>query len=95
MANIKKFNEMKKWNPQTKGYDTIDNPLSTVGQLIEYLKKFDENTKVAVNVAEEPSEIYEIVETIAKNCTGKGDSLVRTADWEPDEKVILIMGNQY
>lgn len=95
MANIKKFNEMRKWNPQTKESEKIDNPLSTVGQLIDYLKRFDENTKVAVNVAEEPSEIYEIVETTAKRCTGRGDGLVITAEWAPDEKVILIKGNQY
>ncbi len=72
----------------------VDNPLATVGQLINYLKQFDENTKVAVNVAEEPSEI-EIIETTAEKCTGKGDGLVMTADWEPNEKVILIKGNQY
>ena len=92
---LKKFNEMRKWNPETKSSYVVDNPLATVGQLINYLKQFDENTKVAVNVAEEPSEIYEIIETTAEKCTGKGDGLVRTADWAPEEKVILIKGNQY
>jgi hypothetical protein len=47
---------------------------------------------VAVNVAEEPSEI---IETTAGQCTGRGDGLVMTADLAPDEKVILIQGNQY
>lgn len=92
---IKRFNEMKKWNQNTRTYETIDNPLATVGQLINYLKQFDENTKVAVNVAEEPSEIIEIIETTAGECTGRGDGLVMTADLAPDEKVILIKGNQY
>lgn len=92
---LKRFNEMRKWNPETKSSYVVDNPLATVGQLINYLKQFDENTKVAVNFAEEPSEIYEIIETTAEKCTGKGDGLVRTADWAPEEKVILIKGNQY
>jgi antitoxin component YwqK of YwqJK toxin-antitoxin module len=61
----------------------------------EVIKQFDENTKVAVNVAEEPSEIIEIIETTAGQCTGRGDGLVMTADLAPDEKVILIQGNQY
>jgi hypothetical protein len=91
MTNLKKFNEMEEWDLD----GNFDNPLSTVGQLINYLKKFDENTKVAVNVAEEPSEILEIVETTVGRCTGRGDSLSDTAGWSESEKVILIKGNQY
>ena len=89
------FVDMRKWDSVNKKSVVIDNPLGTVGQLINYLKQFDENTKVAVNVAEEPSEIYNIRETTAANCTGRGDGLVMTADWASDEKVILILGNQY
>jgi hypothetical protein len=92
---IKKVDEMRKWDPTTRKSYTVENPLGTVGQLIEALKKYDPNTKVAINVREEPSEIMKIVETTAEECTGRGDGLVDTADWRPDDEVILIMGNQY
>jgi hypothetical protein len=95
LTHIKKFNEMRKWNPETKKIDVVENPLGTVGQLIKYLEQFNPDTKVAINVAEEPSEIFEIVETTAERCAGRGDGLVITADWAPEEKVILIKGNQY
>ena len=92
---LKRVDEMRKYDPTTRKSYTVENPLGTVGQLIEALKKYDPDTKVAVNVAEEPSEIFQIVETTAEECTGRGDGLVDTADWNPDEPVILIMGNQY
>jgi hypothetical protein len=95
LKNFKKINEMRRWDPTTKSSYVVDNPLSTVGQLIKYLEKFDYNTKIAINVAEEPSEIFEIIETTADRCTGRGDGLVMTADWDPNDKVILIKGNQY
>lgn len=92
---LKRVDEMRKWDPTAKKSYTVENPLGTVGQLIEALKKYDPNTKVAVNVAEEPSEIIEIEERIVADCQGRGDGLEMTADWDPDEQVILIMGNQY
>lgn len=92
---IQKFNEMRKWDPDKRESYVIDNPLGTVGQLIDALKKYDPSTKVAVNVAEEPSEIIDIQERKAVDCTGRGDGLVMTADFDPDDDVILIRGNQY
>ena len=93
--NIKRFNEMRKWDPVKKKSYVVDNPLGTVGQLIEALKMYNPNTKVAINVAEEPSEILEIEVRDAEECTGRGDGLVMTADLDPREAVVLIMGNQY
>jgi hypothetical protein len=92
---IKKFNELRRWDPETRKPYVVDNPLGTVGQLIEKLKEYDPDKKVAVNVAEDPSEIIRIVERKARECTGKGDDLVMTADFDPDDDVVLIMGNQY
>lgn len=92
---LKRVDEMRKWDPTTKKSYTVENPLGTVGQLIEALKKYNPDTKVAISVAEEPSEIMEIVERIADDCQGRGDGLVMTADLDPDEQVVLIMGNQY
>jgi len=92
---IKKFNELREWDPDKRKTHFVENPLGTVGQLIEKLKQYDPDTKVAINVAEEPSEIIDIQERKAKNCTGRGDSLVFTADFDPEDDVILIGGNQY
>jgi hypothetical protein len=92
---LKRVDEMRKWDSTAKKSYIVENPLGTVGQLIEVLKKFDPDTKVAINVAEEPSEIIEIEERIVSDCQGRGDGLEMTADWNPDEPVILIMGNQY
>ena len=80
---------------ETHKYEQTPTGLETVGELIERLKKYDPNTKVAVNVAEEPSEILEIEETIVEDCTGRGDGLEYTTNWDKEEKVILIKGNQY
>ena len=92
---LKKFNELKKWDTDTKSVIDVENPLGTVGQLIEKLKQYDPNKKVAINVAEEPSEIIDIQEKLARECTGRGDSLVFTSGWDPDDEVVLIRGNQY
>ena len=92
---LKRVNEMREWDPIEKKSYVVENPLGTVGQLIKYLSKFDSDTKVAINVAEEPSEIIKIKETTVSQCQGRGDGLETTADWDPEEKVILILGNQY
>lgn len=84
----------RKWNPETNKVEETTG-LETVGELIERLKQYDPNTKVAVNVAEEPSEIFEIVETKVEDCRGRGDGLEYTTSWDKEEKVILIKGNQY
>jgi hypothetical protein len=85
----------RKWNSETKQMDETPTGLETVGELIERLKQYDPNTKVAVNVAEEPSEIFEIEETIVEDCRGRGDGLEYTTNWDKEEKVILIKGNQW
>ncbi len=85
----------RKWNQETNKIEEIPTGLETVGELIERLKQYDPNTKVAVNVAEEPSEIFEIVETKVEDCRGRGDGLEYTTSWDKEEKVILIKGNQY
>ena len=72
---IERFDEIRKWDPETRTSHVIENQLGTVGQLIEYLQQFDSTTKVAVNVAEEPSEIIDIQERLASDCTGRGDGL--------------------
>jgi len=95
VKNFEEINEGKIWNPVTKKTEWTTTGFETVGQLIEHLKKYDTNTKVAVNVAEEPSEIFEIEERIVEDCQGRGDGLDMTTNWDPNEKVILISGNQY
>ena len=85
----------RKWNPETNKVEETPTGLETVGELIERLKQYNPNTKVAVNVAEEPSEIFEIVETKVEDCRGRGDGLEYTTSWDKEEKVILIKGNQY
>lgn len=82
---IKKLNEMS----------DSENLVDTVGQLIEYLKQYDLDTKVAVSVAEEPSPIVKIDNTIVRHCSGRGEDLEYLVDWERNESVILIGGNQY
>jgi len=86
---------IRKWNDETNQMEVTPTGLETVGELIEMLKKYDPQTKVAVNVAEEPSEIFNIEETTVANCRGRGDGLEFTTNWDKDEKVILIKGNQY
>ena len=85
----------RKWNTETNKVEETPTGLETVGELIERLKQYDPNTKVAVNVAEEPSEIFEIVETKVEDCRGRGDGLEYTNSWDKEEKVIVIKGNQY
>ena len=41
----------RKWNPETNKVEETPTGLETVGELIERLKQYDPNTKVAVNVA--------------------------------------------
>jgi len=97
MGKIVKFEGFKeaiKYNSETNKYEKATG-LETVGELIEKLKQYDPNTKVAVNVAEDPSQIIEIEETIVEDCRGRGDGLEYTTSWDKEEKVILIKGNQY
>jgi hypothetical protein len=86
---MKKFNEFNKIN------ESNGTGFETVGQLIEFLSQFDKNTKVAINVAEEPSEILEIFETTVGECTGRGASLNDLTGWDPDEPIIMLNGEQY
>ena len=83
---IKKFNEELR-NPKKD--------VETVGELIDYLKQYDLDTKVAVSVAEEPSPIVSVKSTVVKHCPGRGDDLEYLVDWDRNENVILIGGNQY
>jgi predicted transcriptional regulator len=92
---IEELEEALLYNSETHKYEQTPTGLETVGELIERLKQYDPNTKVAVNVAEEPSEIFEIVETKVEDCRGRGDGLEYTTSWDKEEKVILIKGNQY
>ena len=86
---MKKFNEFNKIN------ESNGTGFETVGQLIEFLSQFDENTKVVINVADEPSDILEIFETSVGECSGRGDSLEDLTGWDPDEPVIMLKGEQY
>ncbi len=72
----------------------VEDGLLTVSDLIDKLSKYDGDTKVAVSVSEEFSEIFCIEDRKVSDCQGRGDGL-NTTDWDPNEKIIVITGNHW
>ena len=90
---IKRFNEDTDYG-YGYGYDNSFK-IVTVGDLINALKKYDADKRVAINVAEEPSIVFDIQERKAEECYGRSGDLAALYDIDPDDDVILIRGNQY